>query len=50
MMPRPVSEDDPQQPEWQLVVSFFCNGMIEWILILLLLWLLIQVLFVTNYE
>lgn len=50
MMPRPVEEDDPNQPEWQLVVSFCCKGMIEGIVLLLLLWLLIQVLFLKNIE
>ncbi|CAK6958783.1 synaptotagmin-5 isoform X1 [Scomber scombrus] len=51
MMPYyPAEEEDPNQSEWQLVVSFCCKGMIEGVILMLLLWLLIQVLFVSNLE
>lgn len=50
MMPYYPEEEDPNQPEWQLVISFCCQGMIEGVIMLLLLWLLIQVLFVSNLE
>lgn len=46
----PAEEEDPNQSEWQLIISFCCKGMIEGVILLLLLWLLIQVLFVSNLE
>ena len=49
-MPCAPEDEEPDHPVWQLVVSFCCKGMIEGIIVLLLLWLLIQVLFIKNLE
>lgn len=43
-------EEYPGQPLWQSVLLFCCKGMIEWIMVILFFWLLVQVLFTKQLE
>ncbi|XP_056135342.1 synaptotagmin-4 [Lampris incognitus] len=43
-------KEESSQPVWQSVISFFCKGVIEGVILLLFLWPLIQIILTKNLE